>query len=86
VFSNEAGLLRVGDTMFVESPNSNDAIITTAGSAGAGTIRAGSLEQSNVDIAREFVNLIQAQRGFQANSRVITTTDEMLAELMGIVR
>lgn len=86
MFSNEGGLLKDGDTMFVESPNSNDAIATTAGSAGAGTIRSGQLENSNVDIAREFVNLIEAQRGFQANSRVITTTDEILAELMNIVR
>lgn len=86
MFSNEGGLLKVGDTMWVESPNSGDAIATTAASAGAGTVRAGQLENSNVDIAREFVNLIEAQRGFQANSRVITTTDEILAELMNIVR
>jgi flagellar hook protein FlgE len=86
MFSNEGGLLRVGDTMFVESPNSDDAISTTANAAGAGSVRAGQLENSNVDIAREFVNLIEAQRGFQANSRVITTTDEILAELMNIVR
>jgi flagellar hook protein FlgE len=72
--------------MFVESPNSDDAISTTANAAGAGSVRAGQLENSNVDIAREFVNLIEAQRGFQANSRVITTTDEILAELMNIVR
>ncbi len=86
MFSNEGGLVRVGDTMFTESPNSDDAIATTANAAGAGSVRAGQLENSNVDIAREFVNLIEAQRGFQANSRVITTTDEILAELMNIVR
>lgn len=86
MFSNEAGLVRQGDTLFVESPNSNDAISTVANAAGAGQVRAGQLENSNVDIAREFVNLIEAQRGFQANSRVITTTDEILAELMNIVR
>ena len=86
MFSNEAGLVRTGDTMFTESPNSDDAIATTANGAGAGTVRAGQLENSNVDIAREFVNLIEAQRGFQANSRVITTTDQILAELMNIVR
>jgi flagellar hook protein FlgE len=86
IFSNESGLVRVGDTMFSESPNSDDAISTTANSAGAGSVRSGQLENSNVDIAREFVNLIEAQRGFQANSRVITTTDEILAELMNIVR
>ncbi len=86
MFSNEAGLVRAGDTMFSESPNSDDAISTTASAAGAGTVRAGQLENSNVDIAREFVNLIEAQRGFQANSRVITTTDQILAELMNIVK
>ncbi len=86
MFSNEGGLVRTGDTMFIESPNSDDAIATTANAAGAGLVRSGQLENSNVDIAREFVNLIEAQRGFQANSRVITTTDEILAELMNIVR
>lgn len=86
LFPNDAGLLRAGDTMFVQSPNSNNPIATTAGSGGAGTIRPGSLENSNVDIAQEFVNLIEAQRGFQANARVITTVDEILAELMNIVR
>jgi flagellar hook protein FlgE len=86
MFPNEGGLLRAGDTLFVQSPNSDDPLATTAVAAGAGVIRAGSLENSNVDIAQEFVSLIEAQRGFQANSSVITTTDEMLAELMNIVR
>ena len=86
IFPNEGGLLRQGDTLFVESPNSDDPIATTAGSAGAGLMRPGSLENSNVDIAKEFVELIEAQRGFQASSRVITTTDEILAELVNIVR
>lgn len=86
LFPNEEGLLREGDTLFVQSPNSDDAIVTTAGSGGAGVLRPGALENSNVDIAEEFVNLITAQRGFQANSRVITTTDEILAELVNIVR
>ncbi|HND56385.1 MAG TPA: flagellar hook-basal body complex protein, partial [Pirellulaceae bacterium] len=86
MFSNEGGLTKVGDTMFAESPNSGDPIATTANSAGSGSVRSGQLENSNVDIAREFVNLIEAQRGFQANSRVITTTDSILAELMNIVR
>jgi flagellar hook protein FlgE len=86
MFSNEGGLVRQGDTLFTESPNSDDAIATTANAAGAGSVRAGQLENSNVDIAKEFVSLIEAQRGFQANSRVITTTDEILSELMNIVR
>jgi flagellar hook protein FlgE len=86
VFPNEAGLLRQGDTLFTASPNSEDPIATTAGAAGAGVIRAGALENSNVDIAEEFVKMITAQRGFQANSRVITTADEILAELVNIIR
>ena len=86
MFGNEGGLVREGDTLFSASPNSDTAIATTANAAGAGMVRAGQLENSNVDIAKEFVNLIEAQRGFQANSRVITTTDEILAELMNIVR
>ncbi len=86
LFPNEGGLLRQGNTMFVEAPNSDNPINTTAGVSGAGVVRPGALENSNVDIAGEFVKLIEAQRGFQANSRVITTTDEILAELINIVR
>jgi len=86
LFPNEGGLLRQGNTLFVEAPNSDNPIFTTAGVSGAGFVRPGSLENSNVDIAVEFVRLIEAQRGFQANSRIITTTDEILAELINIVR
>ena len=85
MFQNEEGLQRAGDTLWVTAPNSDDAIAASAGVSGAGLIRPGSLENSNVDIAEEFVSLIEAQRGFQANSRVITTTDEILAELVNIV-
>lgn len=86
IFSNPMGLLRQGNTLFVEAPNSDNPVLTTAGTSGAGVVRAGALENSNVDIASEFVKLIEAQRGFQASSRVITTTDEILAELINIVR
>jgi flagellar hook protein FlgE len=86
LFPNEGGLLRQGNTLFVEAPNSDNPVNTTAGISGAGDVRPGALENSNVDIAGEFVRLIEAQRGFQANSRVITTTDEILAELINIVR
>ncbi|MBK8979969.1 MAG: flagellar hook-basal body complex protein [Planctomycetes bacterium] len=85
MFQNEEGLQRAGDTLFVTAPNSDDPIAARAGTSGAGLVRPGSLENSNVDIAEEFVSLIEAQRGFQANSRVITTTDEILAELVNIV-
>ncbi len=86
MFPNAAGLQRLGDTLFAESPNSNDPILTSAGNAGSGAVVAGVLENSNVDIAEEFVRLIEAQRGYQANARVITTVDEVLAELINIVR
>lgn len=86
MFPNAAGLQRVGETLFAESPNSDDPILAVAGQAGSGEIVAGVLENSNVDIAEEFVRLIEAQRGYQANARVITTVDEVLAELINIVR
>jgi flagellar hook protein FlgE len=84
-FSNAAGLTRVGNTMFEESTNSGIAQLQTAGNGAAGTIIGGTLEASNVDIAQEFVNLIEAQRGFQANARVIRVSDEMLQELVNVV-
>ena len=58
----------------------------TAGTAGRGTISAGTLEQSNVDIGREFVDLIAYQRGFQASSKVIQTADELYGELVNLKR
>ncbi len=86
IFTNEGGLLKEGDTLFSQSPNSDDPIITQPGTGGAGTVVSGVLENSNVDIAEEFVRLIEAQRGYQANARVITTTDQILAELVNLVR
>ncbi len=86
MFQNPGGVLRIGDTLLVESPNSDSAILTTAGNGGSGNVVSGVLENSNVDIAEEFVRLIEAQRGFQANARVITTTDQILSELLNIVR
>ncbi|MBI3817984.1 MAG: flagellar hook-basal body complex protein [Planctomycetes bacterium] len=85
-FANQDGLARTGDTNYGETPNSGVAVLGTAQSGGLGVIRPGALESSNVDIAREFVNLIEAQRGFQANARVISATDSLLAELVNIIR
>ena len=65
--------------------NSGEAFRTAAQEGSAGSMIAGSLESSNVDIAEEFVRLIEAQRAFQASARVISTTDEVLAELVNIV-
>ncbi|HSE10495.1 MAG TPA: flagellar hook-basal body complex protein [Nocardioidaceae bacterium] len=85
-FVNPEGLERAGDTAFRASTNSGAAQVGAAGSGRLGTITGGALEMSNVDLAQEFTNLIVAQRGFQANSRVITTSDEVLQELVNLKR
>ena len=86
-FSNPGGLESVGGTSYTESVNSGLPQIGTAGGgAGRGLITAGTLEMSNVDLSQEFTNLIIAQRGFQANSRVITTSDELLQEVVNLKR
>ncbi len=85
-FSNPGGLERAGNNLFTRSANSGEPNSGIPGEGGRGVIRSGVLEVSNVDTSQEFVNLIIAQRGFQVNSRVITTTDTILQELIGIVR
>ncbi len=85
-FANAAGLERAGSTMFVDTPNSGMAQIGTAGVPGYGNISPSSLEMSNVDLSEEFTEMIITQRGFQANSRIITTSDEMLQELVNLKR
>jgi flagellar hook protein FlgE len=85
-FSNPEGLEKVGDTAFRESTNSGKPQPGAPGSGRLGSLMAGSLEMSNVDLAQEFTNLIIAQRGFQATSRVITTSDQVLEELVNIKR
>jgi len=85
-FLNPAGLERVGGTAFRTSVNSGAAQVGGANSGGRGSVTAGSLEMSNVDLSQEFTNLIVAQRGFQANSRVISTSDEILQELVNLKR
>lgn len=84
-FQNPHGLAKQGDNMYSSTDNSGNPIIGTPGS-GVGKIFTFSLEQSNVDLAQEFVRMITTQRTFQANSRIITTTDEMLAELINLKR
>ena len=86
VFSNPSGLEKVGGGAFRSTSNSGAAQILKPMEGGAGSIAGGSLEASNVDLTAEFVNLIKAQRGFQASARVITTSDEILEELMNIKR
>ena len=86
VFANPAGLTKEGETKFSYSLNSGDPNIGEAGLGGRGKINAGVLEMSNVDLAEEFTNMIITQRGFQANSRTITTSDQMLQELLTLKR
>lgn len=85
-FQNPAGLLQVGSSMYQVSNNSGDPRIGAPGEQGMGAIIPGSLEMSNVDLSEEFTDMIVTQRGFQANSRVITTSDEMLQELVNLKR
>jgi flagellar hook protein FlgE len=85
-FNNVMGLERVGETMFRESANSGAAQLGVTGQGSRGTLMGGALEMSNVDLSAEFTNLILAQRGFQASSRVITTSDQVLEDLVNIKR
>jgi flagellar hook protein FlgE len=85
-FSNAAGLSSEGNNSFLPTLASGQAVLKTALSGRVGAIVSGVLESSNVDIAEEFTKLIIAQRAFQANARTITTTDEVLQELVNIVR
>jgi len=85
-FTNEHGLRREGGNLFSETRESGPALTGQAGSTGKGTIDGNSLEMSNVDMATEFVRMITTQRGFQANTKVITTTDSMLGEVIAMKR
>lgn len=85
-FNNPAGLIRIGDNMYQESSNSGGPVQGFALEGSQSTLTSGALEMSNVDLAQEFTSMIVAQRGFQANSKVITTSDEMLQELVNLKR
>ncbi|MGC9319818.1 MAG: flagellar hook protein FlgE [Armatimonadota bacterium] len=85
-FTNPGGLRRVGNNLFAEGPASGRASIGTAGTGGRGGIVAGSLEMSNVDLTRAFVDMITTQRGFQASTRVIATANEMMDEVVRLIR
>ncbi len=85
-FNNPMGLDKVGDTSFRASANSGAPELGVSGQASRGQLMSGAVEMSNVDLAAEFTNLILAQRGFQASSRVITTSDQVLEELVNIKR
>lgn len=85
-FTNPGGLEKEGENTYVTSNNSGDPNVGTSGVAGKGKIIAGALEMSNVDLAEQFTDMIITQRGFQANSRSITTSDQMLQELLTLKR
>ena len=83
-FANPGGLSKAGNSSYVVGDNSGAPAIGVAGAGGRGSLSAGALEMSNVDLAQEFTGLIIAQRGFQANSKVITTSDQILNELVNM--
>lgn len=85
-FNNPSGLVRTGDNTYSVSANSGSAVLGFAGEGSQSTITTGALEMSNVDLAQEFTSMITAQRGFQSNARVITTSDEMLQEVVTLKR
>lgn len=83
-FANTDGLLQDGNGYFMESANSGEPIATKAGTNGTGGTESANLEMSNVDLSQEFTDMIVAQRGFQANSRIITVSDSILEELINL--
>lgn len=86
VFTNPGGLKKAGQNYFVETNNSGMANIGEPDSAGRGNVNSGKLEMSNVDLAEQFTDMIITERGFQANSRSVTTSDQMLQELLSLKR
>jgi flagellar hook protein FlgE len=85
-FSNPGGLQAVGSSLNVATPNSGPVQIGTAESEGRGNIQSGTLEMSNVNLADQFTSMIVTERGYQANSKIITTADEMLQDLVNLKR
>jgi flagellar hook protein FlgE len=85
-FANPGGLEKAGSSSYAATFNSGAAQLGTPGQSGLGSLTGGALEMSNVDLSQEFTNLIVAQRGFQANARIITTSDEVLQELTNLKR
>jgi len=85
-FTNPAGLEKAGSSSYRATFNSGDVQVGAPGADGLGSLSSGALEMSNVDLSQEFTNLIVAQRGFQANARIITTSDEVLQELTNLKR
>ncbi|WP_019242303.1 MULTISPECIES: flagellar basal body rod protein FlgG [Bacillus] len=85
-FANTGGLQKVGNNLYKSTTNSGEADVSEEARASLGTIESSMLEMSNVDLSEEFTEMIVAQRGFQANTRIITTSDEILQELVNLKR
>jgi len=85
-FANPQGLAHVGNSLYLQSPESGPALSGNPGSGSFGTMLSGSLELSTVDLATEFVKMVTTQRGFQASSRTITVTDTLLEEVSNLKR
>jgi len=86
IFQNPNGLEAVGSGYYLPTANSGEAVATMAATGGAGSLKSKSLEQSNVDVATQFVNLMQAQNGFQSNARTIRVANDLLRELTNLIR
>jgi len=85
-FNNPKGLVKLGSNRYGESQSAGIPNVGTAGTGGRGTLIGSALEQSNVDIAQEFTQMILAQRGYQANSKTITVSDELLVDTLALKR
>ncbi len=86
LFQNTSGLERIGNSYYTSSANSGVPVATQAMSGGAGSVHGGALEKSNADVATQFVTMIQAQNGFQANARTIRVANDILRELSNLIR
>ncbi len=84
-FQNAEGLSKEGSTYFGETANSGEAQFFDAGNGGTGTITPGALERSNVELSAQFTKVISTQRGFQANTRTITTSDQMVQSVLQLI-
>jgi flagellar hook protein FlgE len=85
-FTNPQGLKDVGSNLYADSTNSGTAALTSPGLTGAGRVIGGAIELSNVDLSKEFINLISASTGFSANSRVLTTSSQLIQDLLAAIR
>jgi flagellar hook protein FlgE len=83
-FTNNEGLSTEGGNVYIQTANSGDPIIGTAATAGRGFMQSAALEASNVDLSRALTQLIIIQRGYQANGKTITTSDQLLQTLIGL--